>query len=600
MGGGETKTLNLYSGNSSISEDYQGSLIIQRKYDDQDLLEEKEKSDEEEEDEDDEEQGKNKQRENEEKNKKKPNENEEEEEEDKKIQKDENNAQQQQKGPLIIYDNLDNEERNNNLPPNPNNKNPNSIQKEDDKSNGNSDRDRRRKERIDQDDKGDPYERDINDDRERERDYNRRGNSDNRRYPQSNRNRSPYDEEETFRHPPNSIELYKSGMNTDRRYAPKNRRSTLVDVSRINRMNQRRDIEAEFRKNKKLLGSNEKAVTSQISNIPPPQIIKNYIKTNKLHNTVITCICPFRPNPRDIAYATASLDKTIKLWSINFDLIDIIKMISFPSVYLVHYRTKRILSAEGLYIKVYDVLSSMTIKHILRDHIDDVLTMLLMVDNYSVISGGVDRVLRLWSVKEEKCIRYYEGHVGKVTFIDYINHHNNIISMSEDKTFIIWDIDSANELVIFNNYFTSTCLIGTQFGFVCGAYDNKLRLYNNQFKLFSVLYGNFYGTENLLMLSGKDLLFVNEKNEICILDINKKSMKYVYQGAKGDIVQVVKGCDWDSLNEDVWNEENNEIGNDMNGPNRDKLIVAVTEDGYVYEYQCYFDTKPKVIRIDNY
>lgn len=576
MGGGETKTLNLYSGNSSISEDYQGSLIIQRKYDDQDLLEEKEKSDEEEEEEDDEEQGKNKQRENEEKNKKKPNENEEEEEEDKKIQKDDNNAQQQQKGPLIIYDNLDNEERNNNLPPNPNNKNPNSIQKEDDKSNGNSDRDRRRKERIDQDDKGD------------------------RRYPQSNRNRSPYDEEETFRHPPNSIELYKSGMNTDRRYAPKNRRSTLVDVSRINRMNQRRDIEAEFRKNKKLLGSNEKAVTSQISNIPPPQIIKNYIKTNKLHNTVITCICPFRPNPRDIAYATASLDKTIKLWSINFDLIDIIKMISFPSVYLVHYRTKRILSAEGLYIKVYDVLSSMTIKHILRDHIDDVLTMLLMVDNYSVISGGVDRVLRLWSVKEEKCIRYYEGHVGKVTFIDYINHHNNIISMSEDKTFIIWDIDSANELVIFNNYFTSTCLIGTQFGFVCGAYDNKLRLYNNQFKLFSVLYGNFYGTENLLMLSGKDLLFVNEKNEICILDINKKSMKYVYQGAKGDIVQVVKGCDWDSLNEDVWNEENNEIGNDMNGPNRDKLIVAVTEDGYVYEYQCYFDTKPKVIRIDNY
>lgn len=576
MGGGETKTLNLYSGNSSISEDHQGSLIIQRKYDDQDLLEEKEKSDEEEEEEDDEEQGKNKQRENEEKNKKKPNENEEEEEEDNKIQKDENNAQQQQKGPLIIYDNLDNEERNNNLPPNPNNKNPNSIQKEDDKSNGNSDRDRRRKERIDQDDKGD------------------------RRYPQSNRNRSPYDEEETFRHPPNSIELYKSGMNTDRRYAPKNRRSTLVDVSRINRMNQRRDIEAEFRKNKKLLGSNEKAVTSQISNIPPPQIIKNYIKTNKLHNTVITCICPFRPNPRDIAYATASLDKTIKLWSINFDLIDIIKMISFPSVYLVHYRTKRILSAEGLYIKVYDVLSSMTIKHILRDHIDDVLTMLLMVDNYSVISGGVDRVLRLWSVKEEKCIRYYEGHVGKVTFIDYINHHNNIISMSEDKTFIIWDIDSANELVIFNNYFTSTCLIGTQFGFVCGAYDNKLRLYNNQFKLFSVLYGNFYGTENLLMLSGKDLLFVNEKNEICILDINKKSMKYVYQGAKGDIVQVVKGCDWDSLNEDVWNEENNEIGNDMNGPNRDKVIVAVTEDGYVYEYQCYFDTKPKVIRIDNY
>lgn len=566
MGGGETKSLNLYSGDSSVSEENQGSLIIQRKYDDQETLIEE----------------LNKQKEAEKQKRKKQ----------KLLQQNQRELQEEKekeekamhKNELEEMKNKEENEKNNEI------KSSLPTIKKDDSN----------KEQLDDvDDDLYPYEDDqyeSNEDRMRLQN----NSSDNSfmknprshrmyRYPYQLNQSNPYssDYHSNF-YPSNSSSILH----------PKKRRTTLIDASKIDRINRHMKVESEFRKNKKLLNFNEKSVTAQISPIPPPEIIKNYIKATKLHPTVITCIAPFKPNPRDIAYATSSLDKTIKLWSINFDLIDIIKMISFPSVFLIHYRTKRLLSAEGLYIKVYDILSSMMIKHILRDHIDDVLTLLLMVDNYSVISGGVDRVLRMWNVKEEKCIKYYEGHIGKVTYIDYINHRNNIISMSEDKTFIIWDIDSASELIIFNNYFTSTCLIGTSFGFACGAFDNKLRLYNNEFKLFSVLYGNFYGTENLLMLSGKDLMFVNEKNEICVVDINKRSMRYIYQGVKGDIVQVVKGCNWDSMGDEEWNQQSNRLGSNL--PNRDKVIIVVTEDGYVYEYQCYFDSKPKVIRINNY
>ena len=93
-------------------------------------------------------------------------------------------------------------------------------------------------------------------------------------------------------------------------------------------------------------------------------------------------------------------------------------------------------------------------------------------------------------------------------------------------------------------------------------------------------------------------MFVNEKNEICVVDINKRSMRYIYQGVKGDIVQVVKGCDWESMDDEEWNKQSNRLGSNL--PNRDKVIIVATEDGYVYEYQCYFDSKPKVIRINNY
>ena len=585
MGGGETKSLNLYSGDSSVSEEHQGSLIIQRKYDDQETLIEE----------------LNKQKEAEKQKRKKRKELQQKQKElqekmDKELKERRQKELEEMKKrledeKLNIEENEKNSEIESHLPP---------INKRVRKYDPN-------KELIDGvDDELYPYEDELYapyEDRMRRRKQNRsnysmNGSNSFMKYPRSHRRyRYPNKLNQSYPYP-SSYHSNRYPPNSSFLLHPAERRATLIDASKVDRMNRHMSIESEFRKNKKLLDYNEKSVTSQISPVPPPEVIKNYIKTSKLHPTVITCIAPFKPNPRDIAYATSSLDKTIKLWSINFDLIDIIKMISFPSVYLIHYRTKRLLSAEGLYIKVYDILSSMTIKHILRDHIDDVLTMLIMVDNYGVISGGVDRVLRMWSVKEEKCIKYYEGHIGKVTYIDYINHQNNIISMSEDKTFIIWDIDTASELIIFNNYFTSTCLIGTSFGFACGAFDNKLRLYNNEFKLFSVLYGNFYGTENLLMLSGKDLMFVNEKNEICVVDINKRSMRYIYQGVKGDIVQVVKGCDWESMDDEEWNKQSNRLGSNL--LNRDKVIIVATEDGYVYEYQCYFDSKPKVIRINNY
>ena len=357
-------------------------------------------------------------------------------------------------------------------------------------------------------------------------------------------------------------------------------------------------IENEYRKNKQIMDNDEKTMTYQLKQIPPPRYINTYNVLTKLHNATITFICPLAPNPRDIGYATSALDKTIKLWTINFDLIDVLKLMSFPSVYLAHYRTKRLLSAEGLYLKIYDIMTSFTLKHILKDHIDDILTLLVLSDNLTIASAGVDKVIRLWNVKESKCFRYLEGHDNTVKKLANINNKTNIISLSDDKTFIIWDIHSGQQVVIFNNYFNSTDIIATEFGFACGAYDNKIRLFNKDYKMFGVLYGDFYGSDNYVMLSEKDLMFVNEKNEIWVVDLVRKSRRFIYQGIKGDIVKVVKGCDWDYKGDDVdWNGEVNRGGNNWS---KDKVIVVATEDGYVYEYQVFFDVKQKVIMVDNY
>jgi hypothetical protein len=64
-------------------------------------------------------------------------------------------------------------------------------------------------------------------------------------------------------------------------------------------------------------------------------------------------------------------------------------------------------------------------------------------------------------------------------------------------------------------------------------------------------------------------------------------MKYVYDGIKGDIVKVIKGCDWES---------EKCLENSCNG---EKVVIVATEDGFVYEYQVYPDIQ-KPFYIDNY
>ena len=173
----------------------------------------------------------------------------------------------------------------------------------------------------------------------------------------------------------------------------------------------------------------------------------------------ITCLISLSGTIKKIAYASSSLDKTISLWDSYFLNISEIKCEECYSNFICEFDTTNILSCERNHIKVYNLISEhYDCTKVFKDHIDDINCLLPVIDyeeeKYIFLSGGKDKTLRLWDHEMDAPIKYYEGHYSTVTQIQkYGNDNKKVISCSDDKTFIVWDIKNTNPLKIFNNYF---------------------------------------------------------------------------------------------------------------------------------------------------
>ena len=332
-------------------------------------------------------------------------------------------------------------------------------------------------------------------------------------------------------------------------------------------------INNEYQRHKNYLDTNEKGAYSEIHK----KSYKNakrykYRKSLLLHQKEITCICSLSGKINKIAYATGSVEYSIKFWSPSFvNIYKINKLEWFPTS-LCEFDTTNILSSESIYIKMYDLMSNyFECIHIFRDHIEDINTVLPLINfeenEFFFMSGGKDKILRLWSNDLESPIRYYEGHFDTVTHIQKIGGDNRkIISCSNDRTFIVWDIKNTNPIKIFNNYFNHLYLLGDNFGFCCGAYDNKIRFYDDEYLLSKCLVSELYGIRYILMIDDYCMLTVDNDNNMNILDTYDNNLLFKYTGYGDEVVSVIKSYNW-------------EINNSEN-----KIIITACKDGYIYLY----------------
>ena len=349
--------------------------------------------------------------------------------------------------------------------------------------------------------------------------------------------------------------------------------------------NKKEMIYSEYKKNKKYLSPEEKKNSRELHEDSYDKAKKvKYKKNILLHNDEITSICSFDGKSKDISYATSSLDKTIKLWNKKFKDIGTITNLFCPSLYICEFDKIYILSAEGLYINMYDISTKENeLVKTFRDHVDEINIIVVLVTNSQLnfISGGRDKILRLWSQDNEKPIRYYEGHTETITLISKVGNSKKIseklvVSISEDNKCILWELSNSNLIMEFQNYYTAMSLIETPKGFCIGSYDNKLRFFNtDNYSLDKCYITKFYGNSCLLLGDEKYYFTVDYKNNINLMNLDKKDLEVIFEGPKKDIVQIIKCFDWDPDNSEKSKSATN---------NENRKIIAVSKDGYVYSY----------------
>ena len=309
-----------------------------------------------------------------------------------------------------------------------------------------------------------------------------------------------------------------------------------------------------------------------------------YRKNILLHNEPITSICTLDGITKEIAYATSSLDNTIKFWTGKFKLVDTLAGLLVPSTYLCEFDFINVLSAEGVYIKMYDIESDIyECKYTFRDHIEIITVIFPIVtkNTLNFLSGGKDNIIRLWQRDSENPVRYYEGHKGPILDIKNLAGNKKLmVSLSEDKKCIIWEISNSNMIKEIDLYFTPINLIETENGFGIGGFDNKIRLYydtEKECELKECVITKFYGNQ-ILFGDSKNIFSLDATGNVNLMDIVDKKMVIIFESNNADFIKIIKSYDWNPNKDEFDNSQNKRFG-------EDRTIIGINKDGYAYTYK---------------
>ena len=347
----------------------------------------------------------------------------------------------------------------------------------------------------------------------------------------------------------------------------------IVDLTPLLQSDTSDLITYEYKKNRLFLSDDEKFKAIPLAKPhSPPTIL--YHKIYNIHTSSITSILTLSPSCEGIHYATASTDNTIKLWSALFHMLSHITTQHAHSTCLAQHKRKYLLSAEGVYIYMYKLRPPHKTHFIFRSHTAEVLHIMPLSQDV-FISSGKDATIRLW---KENVIRFYEGHRSCVRKVSKVFNMRNMASYGDDKKIFIWEYTQAIALNSIDVYYTCADIVGTNFGFVTGSYDNKLRMYNmkeGNGELFAVFDMDYYYCRNIIIANEEEnvYLFTNFINEIIALDVKERTVVKVLKGNVGEckVNMVVKDYQW------VNHEDEHE-----------KNVIAVCDDGCAYVWNCGF------------
>jgi Tol biopolymer transport system component len=117
----------------------------------------------------------------------------------------------------------------------------------------------------------------------------------------------------------------------------------------------------------------------------------------------------------------------------------------------------------------------------LTGHTSSVTAVAFSPDGKTVVSGSLDRTLRLWDVASVQSLRTLEGHTYAVTAVAFSPDGKTVVSGSDDGTLRVWDVASVQSLRTLEGHtYAVTAVPYSPDGktIVSGSYDGTLRVWD--------------------------------------------------------------------------------------------------------------------------
>lgn len=254
-------------------------------------------------------------------------------------------------------------------------------------------------------------------------------------------------------------------------------------------------------------------------------------------------------SPRDNLIASGSDDRTVRLWRIENPSSEqpqlrCIKILNLRSCInsLAFSPDGSMLGAalDSGWIELFDMNTGLNTGSLEGQTTSEVWTICFSPDGQQIISGALDRAVRIWDVKERECKWALRGHDEWVNGVAVSPNGRKIISAGGDKTVRVWDTNTmscSSVLRGHQDFVRSVCVLEDNDTIVSASDDNTLRTWSAESGSgITELQGHSKGIYSVSAGKGTFVASASRDQTVKLWDLSKQNpLVHSYSSHGGDV-----------------------------------------------------------------
>jgi len=274
------------------------------------------------------------------------------------------------------------------------------------------------------------------------------------------------------------------------------------------------------------------------------------MKDTPSHSRIVYTVAS---SPKDNMVASGSDDKTIRLWRRVYNqkeapvsghemrCIAELKLRSCINSLAFHPNQDMLAAAlDSGWIELYDLKTGKMMGALEGQSTSEVWTVCFSPDGNNILSGSLDRAIRVWDVRERECKWALRGHDEWVNGIAVSSDGSTIVSGSGDKTVRIWDTKTMacrKTLRGHDDFVRSVCVTGDNQHIVSASDDCSLRVWGlKSEQLVTKIQAHQKGIYCVAASKTSKVVSSSRDFSVKVWDVaNTKSAPKEWKGHKGDV-----------------------------------------------------------------